>query len=177
MKLTLASALPLALGATALITGVDSTEGQDQIPAFLSSSYSQLKALYGDIPPEAIPIWNEMAELYPGDTLEAVQKLVSKGFKPKQASKRPDSDYDYIITGDELESMFVTQKGTGERRKKFSSGNFKNKKLRVKKPDSLGVDENVKQLSGYLDVDDDKHFFFCEAPTRASIAQLLIISP
>lgn len=165
MKLTLASALPFALGATALISGVDitdSTEGQDQIPTFLSSAYSQLKALYGDIPPEAIPLWNEIAELYPGDTLEAIQRLTSKGFKPKPVSKRPDSDYDYIITGDELESMFVTNIRTGERRKKFRSGNFKNKKLRVKNPNHLGVDKDIKQLSGYLDVDDDKHFFFCE---------------
>ena len=170
MKLTLASALPFALGATALITGADikdSTEGQDQIPAFLSSAYSQLRALYGDIPPEVIPVWNEMAELYPGDTSEAVQRLTSKGFPPKQASKRPDSEYDYIITGDELESMFVTQIGTGERRKKYSSSSFRNKKLRVKKPNSLGIDD-VYNLSGYLDVDDDKHFFFCEAPHSLS---------
>jgi len=162
MKLTLASALPFALGATALITPADvkdTTQSKDEVPSYLSSTYSKLKALHGEIPSEAIPIWNEVAELYPGDTTDAIQRLASKGFKPKVASKRPDSDYDYIISGEELESMFNTQEGTGERRKKFG-GNFKNKKLRIKKPNSLGIDENVKQLSGYLDVDDDKHFFF-----------------
>lgn len=162
MKLTLASTLLSALGATALITGAevhDSTEGKDQVPSFLSPAYSQLKNLHGEIPPEAISIWKEVSELFPGDTTDAVQRLTSKGFKPKEASKRPDSDYDYIINGDELESMYVTHKGTGEKRKKFV-GNFSNKRLRVKKPNTLGVDEDVKQLSGYLDVDDDKHFFF-----------------
>jgi len=32
--------------------------------------------------------------------------------------------------------------------------------LRIKKPNGLGIDEDVKQYSGYLDVDNDKHFFF-----------------
>ncbi|KAF8417138.1 Alpha/Beta hydrolase protein [Tirmania nivea] len=162
MKLTLASALPFALGATAFIAGSevhDSTEAKDQVPSFLSSAYSQLKDVHGELTPEAISIWKEVADLFPGDTTDAVQRLTSKGFKPKAASKRPDSDYDYIITGDELESMYVTNSGNGEKRKKLS-GNFKNKRLRVKKPNSLGIDEDVRQLSGYLDVDDDKHFFF-----------------
>ncbi|RPB29261.1 hypothetical protein L211DRAFT_833115 [Terfezia boudieri ATCC MYA-4762] len=162
MKLTLASALPFALGATAFISGSethDSTEVKDQVPSFLSSVYSQLKNVHGELTPEAISIWREVADLFPGDTTDAVQRLTSKGFKPKAASKRPDSDYDYIITGDELESMYVTNSGNGEKRKKLS-GNLRNKRLRVKKPNSLGIDEDVKQLSGYLDVDDDKHFFF-----------------
>jgi len=166
MKLTLASALPFAFGATALIAGSeghDSTEARDQVPSFLSSAYSQLKNIHGELTPEAISIWKEVADLFPGDTTDAVQRLTSKGFKPKAASKRPDSDYDYIITGDELESMYVTNGRNGEKRKKLG-GNFKNKRLRVKKPNSLGIDEGVKQLSGYLDVDDDKHFFFCKAP-------------
>lgn len=164
MKLTLASTLPFALGATALITGSevhDSTEVKDQVPSFLSSAYSQLKDVHGELTPEAISIWKEVADLFPGDTTDAVQRLTSKGFKPKAASKRPDSDYDYIITGEELESMYITDKGNGEKRKKLS-GDFKNKRLRVKKPNSLGIDGDVKQLSGYLDIDDDKHLFFCK---------------
>jgi len=180
MKLTLASTLPFALGATALIAGSEThnpTEAQDQVPSFLSAAYSQLKEIHGELTPEAISIWKEVADLFPGDTTVAVQRLTSKGFKPKAASKRPDSDYDYIITGDELESMYVTNKGNGEKRKKLS-GNFKNKKLRVKKPNSLGVDEHVKQLSGYLDVDDDKHFFFCRTACQplASVGRLLTFS-
>lgn len=166
MKLTLASALPFALGATALIAGAevhDSAESKDQVPSFLSTAYSQLKDIHGELSPEVISIWKEVADLYPGDTTDAIQRLTSKGFKPKQAAKRPDSEYDYVITGDELESMFVKHQGSGEKRKKYA-GNFKNKKLRVKKPNALGIDEDVKQLSGYLDVDDDKHFFFCEPP-------------
>jgi len=162
MKLTLASALPFALGATALITGAevhDSTESHDQVPSFLSSAYSQLKDVHGELTPETIKIWKEVADLFPGDTTDAIQGLTSKGFTPKKASKRPDDEYDYIITGDELESMFATHQGTGEKRKKYG-GDFKNKRLRVKKPNTLGIDEEVKQLSGYLDVDDDKHFFF-----------------
>ncbi|KAF8473593.1 Alpha/Beta hydrolase protein [Kalaharituber pfeilii] len=162
MKLTLASALPFALGATALLpTGEHpvSTEGNGNVPSFLSSAYSQLKAVHGELTPETISIWDEVAKLFPGETAEAVQRLTSKGFKPKAAAKRPDSEYDYVIYGDELESMYVSGSGTGEKRKKFS-GNFRNKKLRVKKPEGLGVDDDVKQLSGYLDVDDNKHFFF-----------------
>ena len=168
MKLTLASALPFAaLGAAALIPGLEQTKLTAEIPEFLESAYSQLKTTHGELTPEVISIWNDVAKLYPGETTEAVQRLTSKGFKPKSATKRPDSEYDYVIHGSDLEKMFVKSTGTGEKRKKYT-GDFKNKKLRVKKPSGLGIDENVAQLSGYLDVDDDKHFFFCEYPPRYS---------
>ncbi|KAI5808499.1 Alpha/Beta hydrolase protein [Peziza echinospora] len=164
MKITLAAALPFALGASALIPGTEQhikTEQHDshKVPSFLSTAYSQLKSSIGELSPEAINIWNEVAKLYPGDTTEAVQRLTSNGFKPKPAKKRPDSEYDYVIHGHELNSMVVTEAGTGEVRQKYS-GDFSNRKLRVKKPTGLGIDDDVKQLSGYLDVDDDKHFFF-----------------
>lgn len=163
MKLTLASALPFALGATALLTGGEAEGASDKhkVPSFLSSAYSQLKAVHGELNSETISLWNEVEKLFPGDTSQAIQKLVSKGYRPKSAAKRPDDDYDYVVTGEELERMYVTDAGTGEKRKKFS-GDFRSKRLRVKKPDGLGIDQKVKQLSGYLDIDDDKHFFFCK---------------
>lgn len=161
MKFSLAAALPLALGASALIPNTESLLSSSElkhVPSFLSSAYSQLSSAHGELTPEVAKIWEEVAALYPGDTAEAVQRMTSKGFKPKSANKRDDDEYDYVIHGSELEKITVLSE-SGEKVKKYS-GDFSNKKLRVKRPTGLGIDEDVKQLSGYLDVDDDKHFFF-----------------
>src|SRR5690606_2101097 len=123
-------------------------------PASIKASLEELKLKHDDIPEEATAIWESVAQEFPEDTLEALQSMKRK-FPPKQAIKRDDSEWDYIISGDQLETMMAK----GEHKK--LSGDFKNKKLRIKKPLDLGID-SVKQYSGYLDIDDDKHFFFCK---------------
>lgn len=145
MKANFLSLLTLAASAVAMFPPSAATVKQ---------TLNELKAKHSDIPEEASAIWESVAELYPEDTLEALQNM-NREWKPKKAIKRDDSEWDYIITGEQLETMMAT----GEHKK--LSGDFKNKKLRIKKPLDLGID-SVKQYSGYLDVDDDKHFFFCK---------------
>lgn len=143
MKPNFLSLLTLAAGAVAMFPPSAAT---------VKSTLEALKLKHNDIPEEAAAIWESVAELYPEDTLEALQNM-KREWKPKKAIKRDDKEWDYIISGDQLETMMAK----GEHKK--LSGNFKNKKLRIKKPLDLGID-SVKQYSGYLDIDDDKHFFF-----------------
>lgn len=82
--------------------------------------------------------------------------------KPKSGViKKPDSHWDYIVQGDDVVSALGNKIEGHEK--------LKGTKLRIKKPGKLGVDADVKQYSGYLDVDDDdKHFFFCKFSPRES---------
>lgn len=118
----------------------------------LNVAFGKLEASQGKVPSEYRELWEEMARDYPEDTLNALQNMMT-GSKPKAHKKRDDSEWDYVIEGKDIQ-MMVQEEG-----KKMLDGNFDNKRLRIKKPVDLGVDD-VKQYSGYLDVDDDKHFFF-----------------
>lgn len=162
MKLTAASVLPLALGAAAYFPNPEQKPlgtSSNKLPSFLSHAFDQVKSSLGslELPADAAAAWLEVAKLYPDDTASALQALTGLS-KPKSGiKKRPDSEWDVIVDG---EKMVSTMSIDGKDK-------LKGAKLRVKKPTELGVeDEKVKQLSGYLDVDDDKHFFFCKLPRR-----------
>jgi cathepsin A (carboxypeptidase C) len=104
-----------------------------------------------DIPTDAAQVWSEVAKLYPQDVLSALQGMVSTS-KPKDNIKKlPDSTWDHIVDGARMMSA-MSGKIDGHEQ-------LKGAKLRIKDPKVLGVDK-VKQYSGYLDVEDDKHFFF-----------------
>ena len=82
---------------------------------------------------------------------------------PKKHNRRPDSHWDHVVRGEEVQSIWVT--GTDGTKEREIDGKLEAYDLRVKKvdPSSLGVDPNVKQYSGYLDDNDnDKHLFYCE---------------
>lgn len=157
MKLSAASAITLALGAAAYFPNPGQqplTANSAQLPSFISQAMDKVKATLGDInvSAEAAAAWTEMAKLYPEDTISALQAMASKS-KPKSGSKmRPDSHWDHIVDGEQMVSAMAGKVDGHEK--------LKGTKLRIKKPNGLGVDENVKQYSGYLDVEDDKHFFF-----------------
>lgn len=157
MKLAVASTVSLALGAAAFFPNPAQQPLQSTLPGFLSLSLDKVKATLGslDLPADAVAAWTEIAKLYPGDTVSALQAMSSPA-KPKQGSKRrPDSHWDHIVHGDQLMSAMAGK----------VDGNHKLKgtKLRIKQPNGLGIDKDVKQYSGYLDVEDDKHFFFCRS--------------
>ncbi|OBA20582.1 hypothetical protein METBIDRAFT_32558 [Metschnikowia bicuspidata var. bicuspidata NRRL YB-4993] len=88
---------------------------------------------FGEIPPDAVKVWQDMF-------LEFPKQIAQMSFKtpPKKATKNI-SAFDFHV----------------------SDTKFPNHQLRVKStPEELGID-TVKQYTGYLDVEDeDKHFFY-----------------
>ena len=115
---------------------------------------NSLKSLTND----ARAVWDEVAMLYPG----AMDK--ARFFSPpKKHTRRPDSHWDHIIRGADVQSVWVENEG-GEKERELD-GKLEAYDLRTKKvdPSALGVDPEVKQLSGYLDDNEnDKHLFYCE---------------
>ena len=81
---------------------------------------------------------------------------------PKGHKRRPDSHWDHIIRGADVQSVWVENE-QGERERHID-GKLNTYDLRAKSVDPalLGVDPKVKQYSGYLDdIENDKHLFYC----------------
>ena len=129
--------------------------------ADMASSWSQpfhdleksLKSLTG----ETRQLWDEMAMMFP----ESFDKS-SFFSSPKPHTRKADSQWDYIMRGEEVQNVWVTN-AQGDKERDVG-GKLETYNLRTKKvdPGSLGVD-SVKQYSGYLDDEEnDKHLFYCE---------------
>jgi cathepsin A (carboxypeptidase C) len=122
-----------------------------------------LKSLTG----EARQVWDEVAMMFPEEMSKA-----NFWSTPKPHVKRPDSQWDHVMSGKDVEEVWVTNtKGEKER---DVDGKLANYQLRTKKvdPSKLGVD-TVKQYSGYLDDDEeDKHLFYCELSSVASCERI-----
>ena len=119
----------------------------------LHSLQESLKSLTG----EARAVWDEVAMMFPEDMAKA--SLLSL---PKKHTRRPDSHWDHIIKGADVQSVWVESENGGQERD--VDGNLESYNMRSKKvdPSSLGVDPGVKQYSGYLDDEqNDKHLFYC----------------
>ena len=120
----------------------------------LQSLQDSLKSLTKD----ARAVWDEVAMLYP-DALDQASFFSP----PKKHSRRPDSYWDHITMGADVQSVWVkNEKGEQERE---IDGRLEAYNLRTKKvdPTSLGVDPGVQQYSGYLDDNEnDKHLFYCK---------------
>ena len=99
-------------------------------------------------------------ELYAGfPDLDGIPLLSS----PKKHTRRPDSHWDHIVRGHDIQSVWV-ENANGEKEREIE-GQLEAYDLRVKKvdPGSLGIDPDVKQYSGYLDDNEnDKHLFYCK---------------
>ena len=112
-----------------------------------------LKSLTG----EARQIWDEVAMMFPGSFDRA--NFFSA---PKPHTRKGDHEWDHIIKGADVESVWV-ENAKGEKERELD-GKLENYNLRTKTvdPSSLGVDK-VKQYSGYLDDEEnDKHLFYCK---------------
>ena len=122
----------------------------------LQALQEQLKTLSDD----ARNLWDEVANYFP-DSMDhnPVFSL------PKKHTRRPDSHWDHIVRGSDVQKIWVNN-ANGEKEREID-GKLEAYDLRVKKadPSALGIDPNVKQYTGYLDDNDnDKHLFYCELP-------------
>ena len=123
-----------------------------------AESLQHLTESMTNIPAEAKALWDEVATLFP----EAIGKA-SFFSPPKPHTRNPDSTWDYIVKGADIQSVWI-ENSKGEKEREID-GKLETYNLRAKKvdPSKLGVD-TVKQYSGYLDDDEnDKHLFYCES--------------
>ncbi len=120
----------------------------------LHNLQDSLKSLTG----EARALWDEVVMMFP----EAMDKTIFFS-PPKKHTRRPDSHWDNIIKGANVQSVWVENaKGEKEREVdgKLEAYNLRSKRI---DPSTLGVDPGVKQYSGYLDdTQNDKHLFYCK---------------
>ena len=117
---------------------------------------AHLKEILGEMTDEAKSLWDEMSLLIPG----ALDKS-SVFSSPKPHFRKPDSHWDYIVRGADVQGLWVESEGVKHRK---VGGRLENYNLRAKgvDPSGLGID-TVKQYSGYLDDEEnDKHLFYCK---------------
>ncbi|CAM1505608.1 Fc.00g112450.m01.CDS01 [Cosmosporella sp. VM-42] len=151
----------LVLGAASSAVGFQDQKilgGEADKPVIDVHSWTQpLEEFFGEFTTEAKAVWDEVSMLVP-DAVEAFKKQAI-GTKPKPASRRPDSEWDHILKGADVQNMWVEKNGEPHRE---VGGRLENYNLRTKKvdPAKLKVD-TVKQYSGYLDdEEEDKHLFY-----------------
>ena len=119
----------------------------------LHNLQESLKSLTG----EARQVWDEVAMMFPESFDQASFLSLSKPH-----TRRHDSEWDHIMKGADIQSVWV-ENAQGEKEREIE-GNLEHFSLRTKKvdPSALGVDK-VKQYSGYLDDnEEDKHLFYCK---------------
>lgn len=159
----------IVLGAASSAMGLDGqkvlTDASSKAGIHLDAVEAWIKPLtdsFGQMTSEAKATWRELFMLAP-DAVEAFKAQLID-FRPKSHSRIPDSKWDHVVRGADVQGLWVEGQD-GEKHRKVG-GKLDNFGLRVKKvnPSKLGVDK-VKQYSGYLDDHDkDKHLFYCETP-------------
>lgn len=156
MKL-LASSLLLGAATTALAQQQILQQKPLQQDAW-SKPVDSIKESFHDLSAEAKQVWDEVAMMFP-DAMD-----MSKIFAaPKPHTRRPDSKWDYVVKGADVQNLWVAN-SKGEKEREVG-GSLESYNLRAKKidPSKLGVD-TVKQYSGYLDDEEnDKHLFYCKS--------------
>lgn len=125
---------------------------------------SQAKHLYDlqeslkSLTAQARAAWDDVSNLFP----EAMKQATSLS-PPKGHTRRPNSYWDHITKGADLQDLRV-ETNDGKQESEVD-GDLSEYNLRSKKrdPSGLGVDPGVTQYSGYLDDEEnDKHLFYCE---------------
>lgn len=103
---------------------------------------------------------NDASDDVAAELLDAVPKFSSSSSKP--INRRPDSYWDHVVRGADVQGVWVT--GKNGQKERDIDGKLETYDLRAKKvdPSLLGIDPDVKQYSGYLDDNEnDKHLFYC----------------
>ena len=154
MKVT-ASALLIGTAAAAITPGQHILKAPQQASEAWSKPLHNLQESLKSLTGEARQVWDEVALMFP----ESFDQT-SFFSLPKPHSRKHDGEWDHIIKGADVQSVWV-EGGKGQKEREVD-GKLDNYSLRSKKvdPSALGVDK-VKQYSGYLDDDeDDKHLFY-----------------
>ena len=131
------------------------------VEADADSWVQKFEAAFGELTHEAKAAWDEVSPFVGPEAIEVLKKKIV-GSKAKPHTRRPDSEWDHVVKGADVQSIWV-QGEDGESHRKVG-GRLENFNLRAKKvdPSKLGVD-TVKQYTGYLDDDEqDKHLFYCK---------------
>jgi cathepsin A (carboxypeptidase C) len=140
---------------------VESTHGAaPKLAETLSQPLRELKDELKSLTAEAEQVWEEVSNLFPG-SLDNIPFFSAA----KKHTRRPDSHWDHIVRGSDVQSVWV-ENANGEKEREVG-GRLETYDLRVKSvdPSSLGIDPDVKQYSGYLDDNEnDKHLFYCMCP-------------
>ena len=159
MKVLAASAL--AVGFAAAYSPLEQVQQVLQNPLKATESVTkplnQIQQKLKSLSKEARRAWDEVSLLYP----EAMEQ-VTHASAPKRHTRKPDSHWDHIIRGADVQAVWV-ENDDGEMERDVY-GQLEAYDLRTKKvnPKKLGVDK-VKQYSGYLDDNEnDKHLFYCK---------------
>jgi len=133
-------------------------KGDKGAPETLSKPLHHLEEQLKSLSDEARALWDEVSSLFP-NALDRVPFFSL----PKKHTRRPDSHWDHIVRGSDVQNIWVTGKN-GQKEREIG-GKLESYDLRVKKvdPSSLGIDPGVKQYAGYLDDNEnDKHLFYCK---------------
>jgi len=130
----------------------------DSISGFGSKQFEELNHALKSLTSDAEQLWDEITTMFP-DSMDK-----SAFFSPpKPHVRKHDSEWDHIIKGADIQSVWV-ENANGEKERAID-GKLENYNMRVKKvdPKALGVD-TVRQYSGYLDdKEEDKHLFYCQS--------------
>ncbi|KAJ5125201.1 Carboxypeptidase [Penicillium atrosanguineum] len=127
-----------------------------------SKPLEQLKEQFKSLSGEAREMWEEVSNYFPNSMDHAPMLSL-----PKKHTRRPSSHWDHIVSGQDVQSVWVT--GADGNKEREIDGKLDAYDLRVKKvdPSALGVDPDVKQYSGYLDDNEnDKHLFYWSFESR-----------
>ncbi|KAI4142760.1 MAG: hypothetical protein LQ340_007235 [Diploschistes diacapsis] len=133
----------------------EASESVHKIAGGTSHAVNDLRKSWHLLSDEAKATWEQVSREFP----EEVSKL--RFPQPKKAHRKPDSHWDYIAKGEDLQSLWV-ENAQGEKEREIE-GRLAQYNLRGKRvqPNELGVDPNVTQYAGYLDdEEEDKHLFY-----------------
>lgn len=135
----------------------------DSFPEKPSGPLESLEDAFQGMTSEAKALWDEIKLLVPEGAFDKSTWFSS----PKPHKKR--TDWDHVVKGADVQKLWV--QGTDGEHHRQVDGRIEDFNLRVKSvdPSKLGVDK-VKQYSGYLDDEaNDKHLFYCEFLSSASL--------
>lgn len=131
-----------------------------EVASSWTDKVKEYEAVFGDMTSEAKAVWDEIALLIP-NAFDSLPPLT----KPKKHVRRPDSEWDFVTKGADVQALW-TKATAEEESRRVVGGDLESYNLRTKAvdPSKLKVD-SVKQYSGYLDDEaNDKHLFYCKSP-------------
>jgi cathepsin A (carboxypeptidase C) len=149
----------MKVAATALLLGAASAATfQQSAQKVFSNGKAKANELFSQSTNTGKALWDELQLSLPGSFDQS-----SWFAKPKPHHRNPKSTWDYVVDGAAVQSLWT--RDTGGQNRRLVDGRLEDYNLRGKKvdPSKLGVDNKVKQYSGYLDDEaNDKHLFYCQ---------------